>query len=59
MFTAAGGSLWFQMSFFKSVGVQGAACMACGAVIPYLDSLALDKVRKWNPQGNTNEGDRG
>ena len=49
MFTAAGGSVWFQMGgLFKSVCVEGAACLACGAVIPYLDAQGLDKVRKWN-----------
>jgi hypothetical protein len=36
------------MGFFKRVGVWGAACLACGAVVPYLDDAALAKVRAWS-----------
>jgi hypothetical protein len=38
----------FIMGFFKRVGVCGAACLACGAVVPYLDDAALAKVRAWS-----------
>jgi hypothetical protein len=38
----------FQMGMFKRVPVYGAACLACGAVVSYLDDAALAKVRKWS-----------
>jgi hypothetical protein len=38
----------FIMSLFKRVGVWGAACLACGAVVPYLDDAALAKMRAWS-----------
>jgi hypothetical protein len=44
----------FRTSYFTMlrvgpmVAVSGSACLACGAVTPYLDDAALDKVRAWN-----------
>ena len=38
----------FRQSLFKSVAVRSAACLACGAVIPYLDVAALAQLRTWN-----------
>jgi hypothetical protein len=46
--------LFFHMGFFTTVGVSGAACLACGAVIPYLDDTALNSVRTWS--GRTTPG---
>jgi hypothetical protein len=36
-----------RFSLLRAVAVYGAACLACGAVIPYLDAAALNKVRAW------------
>jgi hypothetical protein len=36
-----------RFSLLKAVAVSGAACLTCGAVIPYLDDTALNKVRAW------------
>jgi hypothetical protein len=38
----------FRLSLFMMVGVSGATCLACGAIIPYLDDAALTKVQAWN-----------
>ena len=42
------GGFYFFLNFFQRVHVTSAVCMACGAVIPYLNDQALDKVRSWN-----------
>lgn len=36
-----------SFSFWKSAAVHFAACLACGAVTPYLDEAALNKMRGW------------
>jgi Zn ribbon nucleic-acid-binding protein len=40
----------FGLGFFKKVSVHVAACLACGAVTPYLDDAAIKTVRGWNAQ---------
>ncbi len=42
----------FYMSLFKAVPLHAAACLECGVITPYVDSSALEKVRKWDVQAS-------
>jgi hypothetical protein len=39
------GGVLLRLGFLRSVPVQGAVCLSCGAIIPYLESEHLDKLR--------------
>lgn len=43
----------FYLSFFRVVSTKASACLACGAVIPFLESAAIDKLRNWNAKASS------